>query len=142
MIAIKRIDSPDLLREAAEVMLELRPHFTTENLIEQITRQQANGYILFGAFKGGECCAVAGGVVGEKLAWGKHFYIDDLVSRQAVRSEGVGERLLNYCIEFARANACKSLHLDSGVQRYAAHRFYLRHKLNITSHHFALEWQE
>lgn len=30
------------------------------------------------------------------------------------------------------------LHLDSGVQRYGAHRFYLRHGMDITSHHFRL----
>jgi hypothetical protein len=31
------------------------------------------------------------------------------------------------------------LHLDSGVQRFAAHRFYLARRMDITCHHFALK---
>ncbi|MCW8108571.1 GNAT family N-acetyltransferase [Alteromonas ponticola] len=142
MIIVERIESETALKKAARVMLELRPAFTADKVIEQILRQQANGYVLFGAFENEVCVAVAGGLVGEKLAWGKHFYIDDFVTREGMRSQGVGERLLNFCIEYAKANGCKSLHLDSGVQRFAAHRFYLRHKMDITSHHFALEWAE
>ena len=30
----------------------------------------------------------------------------------------------------------------SGVQRFGAHRFYLRHGMNITSHHFQLELRD
>jgi hypothetical protein len=32
--------------------------------------------------------------------------------------------------------------LDSGVQRFGAHRFYLRRRMNITSHHFAIDLRE
>lgn len=31
---------------------------------------------------------------------------------------------------------CTVLDLDSGVQRFDAHRFYTREKMNITAHHF------
>jgi len=30
------------------------------------------------------------------------------------------------------------LHLDSGVQRYMAHKFYLREGFIIASHHFSI----
>jgi hypothetical protein len=32
--------------------------------------------------------------------------------------------------------------LDSGVQRFGAHRFYLRRRMDITSHHFALDLRQ
>jgi hypothetical protein len=32
---------------------------------------------------------------------------------------------------------CGELHLDSGVQRFGAHRVYLKNGFDITSHHFA-----
>jgi hypothetical protein len=45
-------------------------------------------------------------------------------------------------IEWLKAHArelgCRQLHLDSGVQRFGAHRFYLRHGFNIASHHFSI----
>jgi hypothetical protein len=30
------------------------------------------------------------------------------------------------------------LHLDSGVRRFDAHRFYLNKRMNISSHHFSM----
>jgi hypothetical protein len=39
----------------------------------------------------------------------------------------------------ARAAGCGELHLDSGVQRFAAHRFYLRERMEIMAHHFRLK---
>jgi hypothetical protein len=50
---------------------------------------------------------------------------------------GLGGRLLEWLLAHARAQGCVQLHLDSGVQRFGAHRFYLAHRLDITSHHFA-----
>ncbi len=38
----------------------------------------------------------------------------------------------------ARELGCELLHLDSGVQRHAAHRFDLRERFDIASHHFSL----
>ena len=40
--------------------------------------------------------AVAGFTVGEKLAWGKHIYIDDLVTNESHRSIGVGSFLISW----------------------------------------------
>jgi hypothetical protein len=46
--------------------------------------------------------------------------------------------LLDWMIERAREENCKSLELDSGVQRFDAHRFYLTNRMVISSHHFRL----
>ncbi|WP_448213937.1 GNAT family N-acetyltransferase [Colwellia sp. MEBiC06753] len=77
-------------------------------------------------------------MIGEKLAWGKHIYIDDLVTNQQYRSTGVGTLLIDWLKQYAKAQGCQQLHLDSGEQRFAAHRFYLRHGFNIASHHFSI----
>ncbi|MGX1791676.1 hypothetical protein ACWIDW_01820 [Microbacterium sp. NPDC055312] len=39
--------------------------------------------------------------------------------------------------ERAVAARCRQLDLDSGVQRFDAHRFYLRERMNIDAHHFS-----
>ena len=80
---------------------------------------------------------IAGFVVGEKLAWGKHIYIDDLVTSADHRSTGVGKVLMEWFRTYAKDNGCTQIHLDSGVQRFAAHRFYLREGFDIASHHFS-----
>ena len=66
------------------------------------------------------------------------MYVDDLVTDDAERSQGWGGRLLDWLIETAREAGCQQFHLDSGVQRFGAHRFYLMKRMQITCHHFAL----
>ncbi|MHB1766746.1 MAG: GNAT family N-acetyltransferase [Phycisphaerae bacterium] len=75
----------------------------------------------------------------ENLSRGRNMYVDDLVTTEHLRSKGVGKLLLQWLIAEARRKKCKHLVLDSGVQRFAAHRFYLRHGMNITAHHFTME---
>ena len=82
--------------------------------------------------------SVAGFRVHETLAWGWILYVDDLVTDEAARSSGYGERLLSWLAELARADGCDELHLDSGVHRFDAHRFYLRNRFAISAHHFSL----
>jgi GNAT superfamily N-acetyltransferase len=80
--------------------------------------------------------AVAGFRLSECLSSGRFLYVDDLVTTAAERSCGYGEALLNWLIDYARQQQCQSFQLDSGVQRFAAHRFYFRQRLAITCYRF------
>lgn len=121
------------------VMAELRPHLVASEFIRQVRRQQQNGYQLVYLDDRELIRAVAGFRLSECLAHGKFLYIDDLVTRSDDRSHGYGEALFHWLITYAKAHKCEQLSLDSGVQRFAAHRFYLRQRMEITSHHFALK---
>ena len=124
------------LTAIAKVMHELRPHLSIAELVEQMQLQQTQGYQIAYVDNGQEVIAVAGFVISYKLAWGKHIYVDDLVTRKQDRSTGAGGLLIKYLKNLGKFHDCQELHLDSGVQRFAAHRFYLRHGFDITSHHF------
>ena len=47
--------------------------------------------------------------------------------------------MLDWLKAYAKELGCQQLHLDSGVQRFATHRFYLKQRMDITCHHFAVE---
>ncbi len=128
----------DILRCAA-VMLELRPHLTRDSFIEQARRQREQGYRLAFVESDGEVRCVAGYRMMEKLAWGRIMYVDDLVTRAADHGGGFGSALLDWLIAEARVAGCAQFHLDSGVQRFGAHRFYLHKGMDITCHHFAMK---
>jgi GNAT superfamily N-acetyltransferase len=134
-----------LLSEEAEldkigpVLRELRPQYSQEQLLRQIKKQQTNGYQLAWVEEDGAVLCVAGFVIAEKLAWQKHLYVDDLVSSESQRSRGAGKLLMDWLKQYAREQGCQQLHLDSGVQRFAAHRFYLREGFAIASHHFSID---
>ncbi|MBC7968668.1 MAG: GNAT family N-acetyltransferase [Verrucomicrobia bacterium] len=121
------------------VMLELRSHLVQTEFVQQVQRQQQHGYQLVYLESDDRVKAVAGFRLSECLAAGNFLYVDDLVVRSRDRSHGYGEALFQWLIDHAKAHHCEQLSLDSGVQRVAAHRFYLRQRMEITSHHFALK---
>jgi GNAT superfamily N-acetyltransferase len=127
---------------AAAALLELRPHVGSPDVMaERIDAQRTGGYRVAGAFDDGEedAAAAAGFRIGENLAWGRFLYVDDLVTRAACRGRGHADALVAWLSEEAERAGCGELHLDSGVgpEREDAHRFYFRHRLRITSYHFA-----
>ncbi|QUJ69795.1 GNAT family N-acetyltransferase (plasmid) [Photobacterium sp. GJ3] len=128
---------PDI-QGVLNVLLQLRPQYNSASLLAQITQQMAQGYQVIYVKSAEQVMGVAGFVVTEKLAWGKAIYVDDLVTDQQHRSKGVGECLLQWLKDYGRAQGCQQLHLDSGVQRFPAHRFYLREGFHIASHHFSI----
>lgn len=64
------------------------------------------------------------------------LYIDDLVSDEQHRSQGIGSQLLDWCAAEARRLGCGYQVLDSGTWRTEAHRLYFRQGFSITSFHF------
>lgn len=129
----------DEIRACFPVMAQLRPHLAAEEFVSRVRRQMESGYRLAYVEEAGRAVAVAGFWLIENLAWGRFLYVDDLVTDEAERSRGHGERLFEWLVAEAKRNGCGELHLDSGVQRFAAHRFYLRQRMNITCHHFAVK---
>lgn len=126
---------------AYAAMAELRTHLTGDcdrfvTQVNEVQRQQ--GYRLFAAFDdaGGEAAAVAGFRRLSSLSWGDVLYIDDLSTRATARRRGHGRALLAAVEHEARELGCVAVHLDSGHQRYDAHRLYLGVGYAIRSHHF------
>lgn len=131
--------SDEDIRRCFAVMHELRPHISQAEFLPRIRRQMAQGYRLAFAESNGIVSAVAGFRFYEMLAWGRSMYVDDLVSSESSRGQGFGSKLFDWLVDLARESGCEQFHLDSGVHRFVAHRFYLHKGMDITSHHFALK---
>jgi hypothetical protein len=56
--------------------------------------------------------------------------------RRQHRSRGYGARLFSWLKEQAAKEDCGQMHLDSGIQRKEAHRFYGREGMTMASCHF------
>ena len=137
-MTIRIAESDAELEKVAALLLELRPAYDRARLLSQVKEQRKHGYRIAYAEKAGEVLCAAGFVVGTKLAWGRHLYVDDLVTAERHRSTGAGAQMIDWLKAHARSLGCGQLHLDSGVQRFPAHRFYLRQGFNIASHHFSI----
>ena len=135
--------TPEEIQRCHAVMRELRPHFDdADKFVDRVQRQQRDGYLLAFAEADGEVRAVAGYRFLESLFSGKFLYVDDLVTRSGDRSGGFGGQLLDWLIEQARGHGCEQLELDSGVQRFDAHRFYFAKRMKISSYHFAINLKD
>ena len=121
------------------VLAQLRPHLIAEEFVEKVKWQQREGYQIAYLEEQGNIIAAAGFRIFECLFSGKTFYVDDLITHEKCRSKGYGGRLFDWLIEQAKIHKCDQLHLDSGVQRFAAHRFYLSKRMEIAAHHFSMK---
>lgn len=119
------------------VMAELRPHLKESEFVMRVKRQQRDGYHLAFLSERKKVMALAGYRYSESLSWGKFMYMDDLVTTEKFHSKGYGQRLFRWLLNEAKSRGCDQLHLDSGVQRFKAHRFYLASRMDIIAYHFA-----
>ncbi len=120
------------------IMRQLRPDLLAADFFATITRLMSSGFRLAAVLVGSDVVAVAGYRITENLASGRYLYVDDLVTTDQERSHGHGKLLLDWLKDQARSEDCAALHLDSGVQRHGAHRFYLRERLDIRAYHFRI----
>ena len=121
------------------VMSKLRPHLARVAFVETVRRQSEGGFVLAYLSVGEVIHSVAGFRQIDNLVGGRILYVDDLVTDDAARSRGYGKALLDWLAERARAAGCQFLELDSGVQRFDAHRFYFVNRMHISSYHFRLK---
>ncbi len=122
------------LARAESVHRELRPHMPA-GYAEKMKRVLADARMAL-AVQNGEVLGVAVYRWHENTFDGLKFYVDDLVTTERRRSEGVGRALVAHLEQVARGMGAKGLVLDSGTQRLQAHKFYFREGFVIPAFNF------
>ncbi len=126
------IVEPEWLRRAETVHRQLRPQLPAD-YAARLAEVFANGGRMLIAAEADAVRGVALWRLIENTYEGRRLYVDDLVTDEQCRSEGIGNRLLGWLHAMAQARGCDVLALDSGVQRQQAHKFYFREGLTISS---------
>lgn len=127
------------LRACHPVMAQLRPELDEDAFIDRVRRQRLLGYRLLTArAPRGPVVGVAGFVLGETLAAGRHLRIDDLVTDERVRSRGVGRALLDWLRAYAVEADCEYVVLDLAPTSEEARRFPLREGFSHRGERFRL----
>ncbi len=134
-IKIAKTDA-DIL-SCCSVMRELRPHINENEFLLRVRRQEEAGYRIVCAQDDQNVVTVAGTRILETLAWGRVLYVDDLITAQTRRSQGVGKSMLSWLKTYAKNQDCVQIHLDSGSHRKDAHRFYEREGMSAVGFHFS-----
>ncbi len=122
---------PGWLMLAEEVHRQLRPDLPAE-YAARMTAIIRGGASMSIAAIGERVAAVVVYRFFENSLAGLRCYVDDLVTAAELRSAGAGRALLRHVELAARARGCRSIELESGVQRAQAHRFYLGQGFAVT----------
>lgn len=126
---------PEWLARAETVHRELR-HQIPADYAAKMNRVFAGGGRMVVAVLDDAVRGVGVWRVHENTFHGVQMYVDDLVTDSAHRSTGVGQALMIWLQDKARALGCDVYSLDSGTQRQRAHQFYFREGMVVTSFHF------
>jgi len=116
---------PAHIKRCAPVLRELWTLLTEDQIIDRVQQQMTDGYRLAYIEAADIVASVAGYRILRNLTYGKFIYVDDLVTRADHKRAGYAGQLLEWLCEHARDQGCSFFILDSGVQRFEAHRFYL-----------------
>ena len=139
-IAIAKTE--EQLKNTFPVIHQLRTHLSQDEYLRRVNIQREEGYQVVYLEDAGEVQAVGGFRIQHMLYRGRFLYVDDLVTNSETRSKGHGKALIEWLIQYARDHDCEVFSLDSGVQRFEAHRFYFRQRMHIASYNFALNLNE
>ena len=138
----KRAITDQEIENCFNVMSELRTKLHKSDFLKTVRHMEGEGYRLAFIEDQRNVVAVAGYRIYTNLFMGKHLYVDDLVTAEATRSKGYGEKMVKWLRNEARKESCNFFHLDSGTHRGGAHRFYFRQGFTIASYHFSEELGE
>lgn len=139
-VKIKIAENDDELKKCYPVMQQLRPNIHPDEFLRKTRHQkQLFSYNIVYLTVDDEVASVAGFRITENLGYGKFLFIDEFITDKNKRSLKYGDKLFDWLTAFAKSLSCNEVQLDAGVMRHDAHRFYLRKRMKITSHHFILE---
>jgi hypothetical protein len=134
-----KIATEEEIKYCYKIMHQANKDLSEEDFICTISEQIKNGYKLIYVIDNNEVICVTGFIIAQKLAWGKHLYIDDFVTNKSVKSTDAAKALFDFIKIYAKQQKCTSIHLDSSIKREEAHKFYLNENMKIDSYHFSID---
>jgi len=134
---IVKIQNREELERCFPVMKELRPHLSEQEYLEIYRHAHAmDGYEIVALEQSGQILAVIGYRILYDFVRGRHLYIDDLVTTEKMRSQGLGEQLLEHAAVVAKGLGCKSMRLCAVLENEQGIKFYEKNKWNKRAYAF------
>lgn len=94
------------------------------------------GYRCVGAWQGKKLVGICGFWSGTRFWCGRFIDLDNVIVDSALRSKGIGKKLVAWVEKEAKRHKCKIVGLDCYVTAHDAHRFYFREGYISLGYHF------
>ncbi|WP_391115927.1 GNAT family N-acetyltransferase [Psychrobacillus sp. L3] len=120
-LQIKILQTKEDWQEGYPLIQQLRHHLTEDRYFELLKQMPTyQGWVIedgaLKAFIGFEEC--------HNFYNERHIFVHDFVTNENDRSKCYGEKLMEALIKHAKENQFAYIALESGIQRFDAHRFY------------------
>ncbi len=114
----------------------LNPDIDEDVLAQRLEEMPGQGYQCAGAYLEGHLVGICGLWVTTRFYCGKMIEPDNVVVHPDFRSLGVGQKLMAWVYDYARAENCEVVELNSYVGSSRAHKFYFNQGFQILGFHF------
>lgn len=131
--------SVEHIDEIMPLISSLNPTIDQECLRDRMLSMLQMDYLCFGLYQGQRLLGLCGAWTTVRLYCGKQLELDNLVVSPESRSLGVGEKLIDHILAWAKDNAYDSCELNTYVVNDKSHKFYFNQGFNILGYHFFKE---
>lgn len=118
---VRELSSDAEIVAAYPLARELRDRIRDDTFLDEVRRQQREGYRLYGGFEAEKLVCLAGVRRSHTLSRGEHLFVDDLVTAEGARGRGYGAEMMRALAALAAAEGVPRLYLDA---RLTAKGFY------------------
>lgn len=119
------------------LIMELSEYQTEEMILkERMLEMFDQNYECFGIFKDEELIGVFGLWFMTRHYAGKSCEPDHVFILPKYQNKGLGEQVFNFIFEYAKEKGCETSELNSYVQNFKSHKFYMNHGYVIKGYHF------
>lgn len=132
---IRELTTIDEMLAAFEVLQHMYPKMTREKYGTIIRQRKEEGYRMVGVFDGNKCVSSAGFWIGVRFYCGKFIQLDNMVTLPEYRSKGAGKIITDFIKEIGKTENCLKVLVDTYVENFDAHRFFLKEGFIIRGYH-------
>lgn len=93
-------------------------------------------YECFGVYLGEELIGVFGLWFMTRHYAGKSCEPDHVILKPEYQNRGFGKQIFEFIFDYAREKGCETSELNSYVQNFKSHKFYMNHGYVIKGYHF------
>ena len=135
-LAFNKILKKDL-HKVLPLIMELSEYQTEEQLLkERMMEMFDQNYECFGVYKDEEIIGVFGLWFMTRHYAGKSCEPDHVFILPKYQNRGLGEQVFNFIFEYSKEKGCETSELNSYVQNFKSHKFYMNHGYVIKGYHF------
>lgn len=135
-ITLRELTTETDWQTAYPLLRQQNKSLTEEEYRQLLEKMLPAGYRCLGAFSGAALVGVMGFWVGHRFWCKKYMDLDNVVVDEAARSQRIGQKMLAWAQDEAKALGCHIMGLDSYTTAHRAHRFYFREGYVILGYHF------